>query len=427
MTGMRRCENAVRRGEPAVAARSAEEAIALYPASTLARTCLGVVLRFNDVAADSVVRVADAVLALDSVNILMAVVRARSLSSLDAKTAPEAWGHVIRLRPDSLDLALTGLDEMMRLASPRRALDATQLLPPDHRQDPRVRRIAFRAYIAMASWKSAALLGDSLDAEDKEFRGDSTYGIRHVEALRLSGDTLAALSKSARSVREHPGDVALYLQYVKLVHGENSAALARGLAFFPRSSDLHVLAARASIAAGKRREAIASLSAAVGTDSLLTQGFLQMAELWFDEDQPDSALAVIARSSRGGIHAELLRTYAIARGRQMIRGVSDSASTTWRRALTLFSIADSVESRDDTRSLIAASTLQLARGALVVVSKAHDCPDANRANDALVMTAAVLARGVGEGPSADELRDAYGAMRPIADQALRLYCPGRAP
>ncbi len=427
MLGLRRCENAVRIDDLPRATKSAEEAVALYPRSTLARTCLSVALRQSGVDPDSVNKVANAVLAIDSLNIIAAVVRARSLTQQKSTDAVVAWDFVVRLRPDSLDLAIAGVEELLRMQEAARVVDACKLLADIHKGELRVRRLAFRGYIALSRWKEAAALGDSLDYEDVAFRSDSSYAIRHIEALRLSGDTLSALSKSARSVKEYPGDLSIYLQYAQLVKGEGSAVFPRGMALFPGSSDLHVLAAREAVAAGKRREALASLEQAVQSDTSLTQGFLQMAELWLGEKEPDSAVAVISRAPRTGPRAELLRTYAMARGRQMIREAPDTAFAIWERAVTLFSVADSVDSRDDTRGLIAASNLQLARGSLVVASKSHDCPNATRANDALGKTAAMLELGVGDGESAGQLRQAYDEMRPIAETALKRFCPATPP
>jgi len=222
-------------------------------------------------------------------------------------------------------------------------------------------------------------------------------------------------------VKRHPGDVGLYLQYLKLVTGENAAALARGLAFFPGSSELHVMAARSAVSAGRRRDAIASLSAAVGTDPFLLQGFLQMAELWFEEGQPDSALAAIARAPRQGA-TDLLRAYAIARGRQLIRAASDTTPLAWKRAVSLFAMADTLDSQSDSRALLAASTLQLARSELVVATQVKACPEASRASDALHLSSATLDRGVGEGSGATELYEAYGALRAAVDNAVKILC-----
>ena len=424
MIGLRRCENALRMDDLSRAIQSAEAAVSSYTASTLARTCLAVALRLSGVNSDSVIRVSEDVLRGDSANIVAAVVRARALAS--SKPATDAWDYVLRLRPDSLDLALTAVEELLRLQDAVRALDGAGRLAAIHESELRVKRLMFRAYVALSQWKNAAVLGDSLDWQDVAFRTDSTYAIRHIEALRLSGDTLAAISKSARSVKEFPGDLSMYLQYAQLVKGEGPAVFPRGLALFPSSSELHVLAAREAVAAGKRRDALNSLGAAIKSDTALTQGFLQIAQLWLEEQQPDSAVAVIARAPRTGPRAELLRTYAMAQGRQMIGGTPDTAFTVWRRALHLFAIADSVDSRDDTRGLIAATTLQLARGGLVLASKDRQCPPATMANEVLGITATMLERGVGDGTGATELREAYDAMRPIADAAIKRYCPAQS-
>lgn len=427
MVGLRRCENFAREGKLRDAARSAEEAIARYPASTFARNCLAVVLPFNEAPADSLRRVTAALLAGDSLNVVAAVMHAQSLMALQRPAdAAQAWMRVLALRPDSLTLGLNAMELLLRLQHPALALQVTPRLVALHPEEPRFRRLAFRAHVALGAWPAVAALGDSLDAQDAGFRDDSTYAIRHVQALRVVGDTLAALSKSARVVKQHPGDVGLYLQYLQLVNGENVAALARGLAFFPGSSELHVMAARSAVTAGRRREAIASLSAAVSSDPFLLQGFLQMAELWFEEEQPDSALAAIARAPRNGA-TELLRAYAIARGRQMIRAASDTTPRAWQRVVSLFALADTLDSQSDSRALLAASTLQLARSELVIATQEKTCPEASRARTVLDLSSAMLDRGVGEGGSATELHEAYGALRAAVDNAVKVLCPPPPP
>jgi hypothetical protein len=440
MIGMRRCENAMRAGEVTRAIRAAEEAVALYPASTLARTCLAASLRLRGVVVsgghtdggngehsagvtpDSVVRITDAILSRDTSNVVATVIRARSLTQPAA--VADAWERVAILRPDSLELALLAVEELLRLQQGPRALAISQQLRELHTENLELRRLNFRGYIAQSRWAEAAALGDSLDYQDVAFRSDSSYALRHIEALRLSGDTLGAVAKSARSVKEYPGDLALYVQYVQLIKGEDAAAFPRGLAAFPQSTELHVLAAREAVAAGKRREALTSLSAAGESDTTLTQGYLQMAELWLGENQPDSAVAAIARAPRSGARAELVRTYAIARGRQMIRQVEDTSLVEWRRALHLFSVADSIDSREDSRGLIAATQLRSARGALLLASKSRDCALAATALRSLDTTAALLERGVGDDATGTQLREAHDEMRPFVAETIKRYCPG---
>ncbi|HEX7124140.1 MAG TPA: hypothetical protein VF178_17310 [Gemmatimonadaceae bacterium] len=424
MTGLRRCENAARAARTAEAARHAEEAIRNYPRSALARTCLLIALPFNNVGPDSIARLASDILAIDSLNIVAAVVRAQALTSLQRATpAAEAWQRVLSLRADSVAIAQLAVEQLLRLQRPELALAGAQRLAAQHPEEPYFSRLAFLAHIALASWRDAATLGDSLDVADAYFRDDSTFAIRHIEALRATGDTLGALAKSARVVKQHRTAVGLYLQYLQILNGEQQAALARGLALFPHSSELNVMAARSALTSGKKREAIAALAAAVAADSTLTQGYLQMAELWFEEGYPDSALAAIARAPRSA-DAGLLRAYAIARGRQLIRVASDSTPDAWQRGVALFALADTLDSQADSRALLTAATLQLARSELVLATQHRTCPEAQRADRALQQTAAAIGRGIGDGSAATELQEAYDAMRAAVENAVQVLCAG---
>ena len=75
-----------------------------------------------------------------------------------------------------------------------------------------------------------------------------------------------------------------------------------------------------------------------------------------------------------------------------------------------------------TRSLLGASSLQVARGSLVVSQSTRDCPNATRANEFLGATAAMLERGVGDGDTANQLREAYDQLKPIAEAATKSHC-----
>jgi tetratricopeptide (TPR) repeat protein len=401
--------------------RHAEEAIALYPAATLARTCLTMVLRYNDVGAEYIAKATGELLALAPKNIIAAVLRANALSSLDRpREAATAWELVFDLRPDSLPLAIPAVEELMRLQQHQAVLRATEKLLATHKEDLPLRRLRFRAQIALKSWADAAALGDSLTVLDGEFDADSTYTARHVEALRLSGDTLSALARAARAVKQHPADLSIYLQYLNLINSENTTALPRGLERFPESSELNVIAAREAVSAGRRRAAIASLGTAVRQDPTLMQGFLQMAELWFEEQQPDSGIVAILRAPRTGT-TDLLRAYSISRGRQMLRSATDTTTVGWRRSLALFALADSLESQAETRALIAAVTLSLARAELVIAIPLKDCPGVRRAQEALDIAASALDRGVGDsGDTA--MREAFAALGPPVQNGVTQYC-----
>ncbi len=424
MIGLRRCENAARSSQAAKAVDEARRAVTGYPHSTLAKTCLATEMVMSGASADSVAEIAEEVLAVDSLNIIAAVIRAEALTAMKQPTKAAAeWSHVVALRPDSLDLGVLAVESMLRLREPAFAVTSGHLLLAKQPGEMQVRRLMFRAYSALSDNKNAAVLGDSLDAEDLEFRDDSVMEASHVAALRAMGDTLGAVSKIARSVKKHPSDPILYLEYLQLVAGENSSAFQRGLERFPDIPDFHVLAATAARATGNATNELAALREAVRLDSLMTRGYLRVAELWFSQHRVDSALATLARAPRKGDGSDLLRSYAVGRGMQVLRAGTPDEDV-WRTTIRLFAIADSVDSRPDTRSLIAAVTMQLAQSELTTAAKTKQCAATKDAMQSLVWADAAISHGVDEGTSADELRDAYTKLNTAAEGMAKSFCTG---
>ncbi|HEX7546303.1 MAG TPA: hypothetical protein VF368_06220 [Gemmatimonadaceae bacterium] len=421
---LRRCENAMHAGDQASAIRFARDGVAAYPASTFARTCLLAALLWIGDRADSVLSVADQILGLDSLNVAATVGRAIALQAENrAADAERAWLKATDLRADSLDLGVRAAEALLQLPRPASALELTRRLSTLDAGDPRLRRLRFRASYALSSWKETAALGDSLDvAVDVEFRRDSSYAVRYVEALKQSGDSIGALAVSARAVKRYPGDARVYSQYLALVGGENSAALPRAIERFPADPEFYVIAAKNARDSGRRRDAIAATAAAVRADPGLSQGYLQMAELWFEEQLPDSALAVLRRAPRTGDGAETLRSYAIARGARVLRSAGDTSLALQRLAVSFLVLADSVESREDSRSYAAAGMLQLARGELVLAARTRACPDVQQADATLRAAASELERGVGGAAAADGLKQAWNAMKTAVDNAARVLC-----
>lgn len=421
-TGLRRCENALRGGDDLTAAREAEQAIRAYPPSSMARTCLMGALVSAGVRADSVRKIAEEIIALDSLNLKAAVIRAKAYDAEGrAADAIAAWTYVVRIRPDSLALGVMAVEDLLRLERPAAALSMVRRLYAANAEHTPLRRLAFRAHVGLSQWHEAAALGDSLERDDEFFRADSNYAFRFVTALRRVGDPVAAMAASARAVKRYADDARIYGQYVELLLAEQNVALARGLAHFPAAPGLHVLAATSARGAGKRKDAIGATNQALKLDPAFAQGYLQLADLWFDEQQPDSALGALQRIPRDSPQAEILRTYAIARGGQLLRAAADTAPARQRLAISFLALADSVESREDTRGYLARATLQLARVELVRASTSRGCSEAKLADEALTTSEHVLERGAAD-EGAGQLREAFGAMKAAVDNALKVLC-----
>lgn len=423
LTGLRRCENAMARGDRATAAREAEAAIRAYPQAVIARDCLLAALLNGTTAADSVRRVADDVLALDSTNLFAAVMRA---DALEAEHRPAdagvQWRRVYALRSDSLALGIRVVEALLRVQRPTEALTNAIDLQARLGANATLRRLAFRAHATLAHWKDVAILGDSLEHEDEIFRTDANYAARFIEGLRQTGDTLGALEISVRAVRRHPTDSRVYVQYLQLLGIEALHALPRGLSTFPDVPDLYVMKASAARQAGKRTDALRATREAIRRDSSLTAQYLTLADLFVEEHQPDSAAATLARAPRRGEQAELLRTYSIARGLLLLRSAGDSLPTQQHAAIAMLVLADSIESRADSRAYVAAATLQLARSQLLLASKTRLCADSRLAFETLAVSGSAIDRGLGDSANAAEITTMFAAMRSAVDNATSVLC-----
>lgn len=431
---LRSCENHAREGRFAAAARAAHEALARYPSGILARTCLLRVVASQSVRADSVVRLAEAILARDTAQIIAATLRAHVLTSIARMVRGEsaasararaiaAWQRVLHLRPDSADLGVEAVETYLQLARPREALAALDSISPLNASEIRYARLRFRALHTVARWPAAAALGDSLEAVDRGFSDEPSYALRYVEALAANGDTIRAVAKSARAVTMHPGEGRLYVQYVELIAGEQGAALARGLARFPSLAPLRVLAAQRARARGDANAERVALADAVGADATLGPAYLRLAELWYQDSQPDSALRVLAQAPREGEGASMLRAYLVGRGLDALRRAVDSVPDSYTQALALLALADSVNSADDSRGLVVAASLQQARAHLVVGAAGRQCTPIRAAEQELARAAGVLARGVGRGSAATELHEAHAGLYQAVQDAGRVLCP----
>ena len=185
-----------------------------------------------------------------------------------------------------------------------------------------------------------------------------------------------------------------------------------------------MIAAQQARASGDRAAERAALTAAIATDGSLVQSHLRLAEIWAQDGQPDSALAALRRVPREGSAATVLRAYAMGRGVEALRAAVDSVPATYALPLGFLALADSVDSRDDTRSLLAAVTLQAARAELVAAIAGPDCEGLRRAAARLDESALLLSRGVGTGAAADELRVAQEALGAAVADAQKRGCGG---
>ena len=157
-------------------------------------------------------------------------------------------------------------------------------------------RLRWLVHLATSDWKGAVTAGEQLLARDPATQAEAEFYGRLSSAYRADSQPARALSTVAAGVARFPKHAGLYVAYLQLLRSEADAALPRGLAAFPESPELHVMAAQAFKGSGNTAGALAETKQAIAANPRLAHGFLQLAQLELDAGEVDSAYAAIERA-----------------------------------------------------------------------------------------------------------------------------------
>jgi tetratricopeptide (TPR) repeat protein len=206
----------------------------------------------------------------------------------------------------------------------------------------------------------------------------------------------------------------------------------RGLAAFPKSAELHALAAQELKTRGKTEEALAAMQQAVALDSTLPQGVLAIAQAEFDLGRPDSAYVSLTRALRRGEDTAAVAQFALAKGNVLLRAAGQTqVRDDFQRALRFFALADSARPTPQSKFLLGTAALNVSKAALTEAPKLADkpasCALARLGGETLVAARSGLDAGQMVAPEvAKQYLDYAGQLAPFVDKQLALYCDAAA-
>jgi tetratricopeptide (TPR) repeat protein len=426
----RRCENALRDGQPERALQFAREAVAAYPQGVLAHICLVWALRANGAPATEVLEAARKALAGDSLNPHGLENAATALDSL--RRRDEAGPLWIRLaKTDTNNLELTQrvvyalmLDGNTRLAEPLivRAADA-------HPDSLVLRRLEWRVTYENRHWPMAIRAGEALLATDSATTRDSVFTIRLASAYRANGDTYKALALAARGVVAFPGDVKLYTLYTQFVKSEADSVVPRGIALFPKSAELLAMNARELRARGQLAEALAATREALAVDSTLDRGELMIAQGEIELGRPDSALVALRRALARGEDSSMVAQFALGRGNALLKAANGTKSRDdFRLAMKFLALADTLRRTPQSAFLLGVAAYSITQSALAeapkMTEKTQSCELSHLGAETLPVARAGLEAGQEVSPeAAKQFLDYLGQLEPYVQRQIDAFCP----
>jgi tetratricopeptide (TPR) repeat protein len=425
----RRCENALRDGSAERALESARQGVAAYPRGTIARTCLLWAMRQRGTPATLVLTTAEEVLAIDTVSVHALEAAATALDSLRRRDdAARHWLRLAASDTNDLDLALRISYALLDAGNAKYAETFVSAISDAHPDDLRFVQQKWRAAYENKSWARAIAAGEVLIARDTMAKRDSVFYLKLGAAYRAINKPFKAIETLAHGVAAFPKDARLYSAYTQAIKSEADTVVPRGLALFPKNSDLLTISAKELRTKGKVQESLDATKMAVSLDSTMKQGQLMVAQLEIELGRPDSALAALHRALASGEDTVLVAQFALAKGNTMYRAANGTkTSADFALALRVLAFADSVQSSQQSRFLMGASALGAAQAMVTDASKVKDKVESCRLMRAGADLIPVARSGITAGEemfaeAAKQALDFLDQLDPYAQQQLKLTC-----
>jgi tetratricopeptide (TPR) repeat protein len=430
----RRCENALREGSGARAVAAAREGVALYPQSTIARTCLVWALRQMKSVSNELLTVSRELLAHDSTNVHALEGAAVALDSLRRRDeAATMWLKLAESDTANAELGYRISFALFDGGNAKRAEPFIMSLNERFPGDIRFTQQKWRITYENKSWNRAIDAGEKLLARDSSALADSAFYLRLATAYHNVNNPFKAIETLAHGVATFPKDVRLYSLYTQYLRAEADTVIPRGLALFPQSAELAALHAKELRARGKLAESLDATKRAVELDSTMSQGRLTVAQLEIELGRPDSALVALRRAVAGGEDSTLVSQFALAKGNAFYRAANGTKLTAdFGLALRFLAFADSVRSTQQSKFLIGAAAFGIAQSALTEATKLKDKTESCRLArlGAEMMPVARSGLRAGEEMFAEAAKQSLeylDQLDPYVEQELAAYCAEKPP
>jgi tetratricopeptide (TPR) repeat protein len=425
---LRQCENALRAGNAKDAVGFATTGIAAYARAIPARLCLLNALSHLDVPPDSIVAVAQAVLAIAPTSSIALGDLAMALDAQGKKSqAAPVWVRLLATDSSSEELIERVVNALSAEGNAAVAQPIIDRGTKEHDDNLILLKLRWMVHSATKDWKGAVEAGEKLLARDLAAQAEPEFYAKLATAYQEDSQPSRALAIAATGVSKFK-DPGLFLVYVQLLRAENDAALGRGLAAFPDNPELHAFAAQNLKKAGNAKEALAETKRALAANPKLVHGDLQVAQLEFDLGELDSAYAAIEIAPKHGEDNKQAGGLALKFGNELYKAAATSQKRDdFQRAIRFLNLAVSLSPSAESKFLIGASSLSISLSAANEAPTSKSCDLSKLADSALTDAEINLVSGGSASPNdAKQLLDNLAKLRPFVADQLKAFCGNRS-
>ncbi len=402
----RNCVNAARDKNWDKAMASAREGIALFPKAVIARTCLLNAMFETKATDEAQLAMAEEILAIDArsrraLSIAGDIYRRRNLAnprdSVNANKMIQAYTGLIAADPTNTRLVDDVTKAIAGAGNPGVALPIIRKAVEDNPGDAALMRTQFLVELAARENKAALRTGTELAALDTAM-ADTSYFFRMSAAY-------TADSQPAKAAEE----------------------IAKGVAKFPENASLLVVAAQTQRAAGQTQQAVETLKKALALDANVEKGQLQLAQLYIDLKQPDSAITALT-VARKGTDSTIVGDVALSFGNALQRDLKpETPDAEYATALSFLTFADAnvtvTERRQQSKFLVGVVSTKRGQALLKAGVEGKNCALVRQAKEQFAVGQVNIPAGGRFAPqAAGQYMTFLGQLIPSAEQAEKAIC-----
>jgi tetratricopeptide (TPR) repeat protein len=400
----RNCTNKGREGKWAEAIVEAQKGIQSYPNSTLARICLANALVQQKASPDSVLAVANAVLAIDPRSKPALTVAYTTLNEAGKKQ--EAQDMLLRLvgaDPSNTRLVEQVVNEFASSGQAPKAIPFVDQLVRDNPGDPNYLSLQMKVHLAAKDYKGGIAAGEELLKAD---------------TAQATADVFTRLAVAA-TIDSQPQKA--------------SALMAQAVQKFPTNGELLTTYAEILRTAGQNQQALDVLTRAIQSNPKAGPLYRSRARILSDMNRPDSAMAALQAGLAAGDSAAAVAQYALLIGQQLNKAANGTKKVEdYLKADSVLQFSVKTNSTPEGQFLLGYNSYSLGTAYLTAAQplakgskadKATACEFSKQAQARFAEAQTNIAGGGKTNPqAAQQLMTGLQQTSPYADQFVKALC-----
>jgi tetratricopeptide (TPR) repeat protein len=382
----------------------AGKAISEYANSVFGRVCLLEVARDERAEPDTLIRIAEQILAIHPGNqrALEIVVDAYAAKSANDPAALDKYIEGLqKLRaadPSNTTLSITVAEALARADKMELAkivIDSTAAMSPG---DPAVVSLQWRIYRSVGDWKGVARIGEDMARHDTA-AADTAFWQQLVAAYVSDSQPVKAQEAASRGTAKFPNNVTLWLSVAQLARTN-----------------------------GQLPQALEATNRILQIDPQNSPAALQKAQIYSELDQVDSMVVALRAADAVGAPKETVAGMALSKANTWFRTWNaDSAKTIeeGERILPIITFSDSLNQTPGAALLTGFLKLTMGNKLVTEAREPRNCEMATKGKMYLAGAQEILPRAGRDFPEqVGQVMQQVMALNTYADQLIKAICPG---